>query len=100
MSDIAYEDDQGNQSGRANETEQIPFLAGISSKIGLQPNQIYYVLICISVIFTFVVFSTLRSSSYPTNEKGGRLYIEDIPANTRQAIPPEILEQIPSRYAQ
>ena len=98
MSGITYEDDR-NQSGRVNETEQVPFLAGISSKIGLRPNQLYYILIGVSIVFTFVIFATLHGSSYPVNESGKRLYIEDLPANARQLIPPEILKQIPSRYA-
>lgn len=98
MSDITYEGEPHKQPGHINEREQVPFLEGVSARVGLQPNQIYYILIGVSVIFTLFILLTVRGSSYPVTETGKRLYVEDIPADARRAIPPEILKQIPSRY--
>ncbi len=62
-------------------------------------KQANIVLLVIAVIFFVITFMVVTSSGSST-PKQKTTYLEDIPANVRANLPPEVLKTIPSRNSQ
>ncbi|MDO8492694.1 MAG: hypothetical protein Q7S34_03590 [bacterium] len=102
MSDFTFEEDPEWQKLQSNsywnEAEHMPILVRLLMKTGMARRTSYYVLFGILVVCSFATFEIIRSNFFPSGS-GAPTYLEDIPEEIRQTLPPEILKQIPSRDA-
>ena len=82
-----------------DEAEHMPILVRLLMKTGIGRRQAYYVLFGILLICTFTTFQVVKRTFFPSSSSTPT-YIEDIPEEVRQTLPPEVLKQLPSRNAQ
>mgnify|MGYP003394651621 CR=1 FL=1 len=81
-----------------NESEHMPVLVRLLMKTGLERRTCYYILFGVLIICSFITFEVLKKNFFP-NSSSSPTYIEDIPDEIRETLPPEILQQLPSRNA-
>ncbi len=100
MNDVQFNlEDKGFNAPTYRDTTKKSKMVELVMKTGLvkDETQANYVLLGVSVLFlilTAVVVMDMTGTSAPT---GGVTYIEDIPEEERASLPPEILNQLPSR---
>ncbi len=74
----------------------MPVLVALLMKTGLERRTSYYILFGILIVCTFISFQIVKKTFFPSAQT---TYLEDIPEEIRQTLPPEILKQLSSRNA-
>lgn len=82
-----------------DEAEHMPILVRLLMKTGMKRRTAYYILFGTFIICTFATFEIIKNAFFPSSS-ATPTYIEDIPEEVRQTLPPEVLKQLPSRNAQ
>lgn len=99
MTDVQFNlEDKGFNAPTYRDTTKKSKMVQLVMKTGLvkDETQANYVLLGLSIIFFIATIFIVRNMTGGAT-KAGVTYIEDIPAAERASIPPEILNQLPSR---
>jgi hypothetical protein len=99
MNDVQFNlEDKGFNAPTYRDTTKKSKMVQLVMKTGLvkDETQANYVLLGLSIIFLIATFFIIMNTM-GVGAKGGVTYIEDIPEAERVNIPPEVLNQLPSR---
>jgi type IV secretory pathway component VirB8 len=97
MDNVEFPEEEKIENTNGYEEPKVPMMVALVMKTGLIKNekQANFVLVGVAVVFLVlavsIIFGMRPVKKTPT-------YIEDIPAEIRETLPPEILDSLPSRY--
>jgi hypothetical protein len=105
MSDVTFDEDQSNQNNTSEmymsrATSKQPFLVKmiIKAKLAKTERGANVLMVCVSIVCLLISWYLFFGQTLL--QKKQVTYIEDIPQEIRNTLPPEILKSLPSRTGQ
>lgn len=99
MADFQLEEDKEwakYQQSYWDQSQHMPILVRLLMKTGIERRTAYYILFGIAIICLFSTYETIRRNFFKSNS-GQIKYVEDLPKEIKDTLPPDVLKKIPSR---